>query len=78
MSNLQDLIRIRYEYPMEGYLMVDNEPQVRLQLRDEVGDGRGVCGGGGGAGACGGVWGDGGSQQYITLQHMAITMVSYQ
>ncbi|EGI57581.1 hypothetical protein G5I_14381 [Acromyrmex echinatior] len=36
MSNLQDLIRIRYEYPMEGYLM-DNDPQVRLQLRDEVG-----------------------------------------
>ncbi|EGI68717.1 hypothetical protein G5I_02592 [Acromyrmex echinatior] len=37
MSNLRDFIRIRYEYPVEGYLMVDNEPQVRLQLRNEVG-----------------------------------------
>ncbi|XP_011067007.1 PREDICTED: uncharacterized protein LOC105153699 isoform X2 [Acromyrmex echinatior] len=36
MSNLQDFIRIRYEYPVEGYLMVDNESQVRLQLRKDV------------------------------------------
>ncbi|EGI63028.1 hypothetical protein G5I_08612 [Acromyrmex echinatior] len=41
MSNLQDLIKIRYEYLVEEYLMVDNEPQVKLRkqvrLRNEMG-----------------------------------------
>ncbi|KYN32544.1 hypothetical protein ALC56_13142 [Trachymyrmex septentrionalis] len=37
MSNLRDLIEIRYENLVEGYLMIDNEPVDRMQLRNELG-----------------------------------------
>ncbi|XP_018348213.1 PREDICTED: uncharacterized protein LOC108752098 [Trachymyrmex septentrionalis] len=38
MSNLRDLVEIQYEYPVEGVsrFMVDNEPQIRLQLQNEI------------------------------------------
>ncbi|KYN41749.1 hypothetical protein ALC56_03892 [Trachymyrmex septentrionalis] len=36
MSNLQEVLEIRYEYPVEGYIMVDNLRVVRLHLRNEV------------------------------------------
>ncbi|KYQ58962.1 hypothetical protein ALC60_02030 [Trachymyrmex zeteki] len=37
MSNIKDILIIKYEYPVEGYLMVDNEKVRRLYLKNELG-----------------------------------------
>ncbi|KYQ53636.1 hypothetical protein ALC60_02576 [Trachymyrmex zeteki] len=37
MSNVKNLLEIRYEYPVKGYLMVDNERTRRLCLKNELG-----------------------------------------
>ncbi|KYQ51393.1 hypothetical protein ALC60_09503 [Trachymyrmex zeteki] len=37
MSNLRDVLKVQYVYSIRGHLMVDNEPIVRLQLKDELG-----------------------------------------